>query len=81
MEEEEERDQLAAKRNRADIITFTEEQAAELAKTSPGEEASVSEKVSPLVLLPPLTSPPPHRHRGHARGGESCHVQYQSKVD
>ncbi|XP_046907292.1 zinc finger protein 236-like isoform X2 [Hypomesus transpacificus] len=45
VEEEEERDQLAAKRNRADIITFTEEQAAELAKTSPGEEASVSEKV------------------------------------
>ena len=49
---------MATKRNRADIITFTEEQAAELAKTSPGEEASVSEKVSPpLPRGAPETSP------------------------
>ncbi|KAL0984694.1 hypothetical protein UPYG_G00145470 [Umbra pygmaea] len=44
-EEEEEGEQVVMKRNRADIITFTEEQAAELAKNDPGDEASVSEKV------------------------------------
>uniref|UniRef100_A0AAR2JM51 C2H2-type domain-containing protein n=1 Tax=Pygocentrus nattereri TaxID=42514 RepID=A0AAR2JM51_PYGNA len=33
------------KRNRAGIITFTEEQTAELAKRDPGDDASVSEKV------------------------------------
>uniref|UniRef100_A0A3B3TGJ5 Zinc finger protein 236 n=1 Tax=Paramormyrops kingsleyae TaxID=1676925 RepID=A0A3B3TGJ5_9TELE len=33
------------KRNRTDIITFTEEQAAELARNEPSEDASVSEKV------------------------------------
>ncbi|XP_048848469.1 zinc finger protein 236-like isoform X2 [Brienomyrus brachyistius] len=35
----------AHKRNRTDIITFTEEQAAELARNEPSEDASVSEKV------------------------------------
>uniref|UniRef100_A0A8C8EST9 C2H2-type domain-containing protein n=1 Tax=Oncorhynchus tshawytscha TaxID=74940 RepID=A0A8C8EST9_ONCTS len=44
-EEEEESEQTVMKRNRANIITFTEEQAEELAKNDPGDEASVSEKV------------------------------------
>ncbi|CAB1333607.1 unnamed protein product [Coregonus sp. 'balchen'] len=44
-EEEEEGEQTVMKRNRANIITFTEEQAEELAKNDPGDEASVSEKV------------------------------------
>ncbi|XP_028971587.2 zinc finger protein 236 isoform X1 [Esox lucius] len=44
-EDEEDCEQVVMKRNRADIITFTEEQAAELAKNDPGDEASVSEKV------------------------------------
>lgn len=48
MEEEEEEDeeggQKASKRRGLEIITFTEEQAAELAK-DPGEEASVSERI------------------------------------
>ncbi|KAM6967611.1 zinc finger protein 236 [Aplochiton taeniatus] len=43
--DEEVEHELLSKRNRSDIITFTEEQAAELAKKDPGEEASVSEKV------------------------------------
>uniref|UniRef100_A0A8C7LUE2 Zinc finger protein 236 n=1 Tax=Oncorhynchus mykiss TaxID=8022 RepID=A0A8C7LUE2_ONCMY len=44
-EEEEEGEQTVMKRNRANIITFTEEQAEQLAKNDPGDEASVSEKV------------------------------------
>ncbi|XP_066507917.1 zinc finger protein 236-like [Hoplias malabaricus] len=44
-EEDSGADPSAAKRNRAGIITFTEEQAAELAKRDPGLDASVSEKV------------------------------------
>uniref|UniRef100_A0A8C7LPF8 Zinc finger protein 236 n=1 Tax=Oncorhynchus mykiss TaxID=8022 RepID=A0A8C7LPF8_ONCMY len=43
--EEEEGEQTVMKRNRANIITFTEEQAEQLAKNDPGDEASVSEKV------------------------------------
>uniref|UniRef100_A0AAQ5YA70 C2H2-type domain-containing protein n=1 Tax=Amphiprion ocellaris TaxID=80972 RepID=A0AAQ5YA70_AMPOC len=43
-EDEEEGDQKASKRRGLEIITFTEEQAAELAK-DPGEEASVSERI------------------------------------
>lgn len=43
-EEEEEGDQKSLKRRVMEIITFTEEQAAELAK-DPGEEASVSERI------------------------------------
>lgn len=45
-EEDEEGDQKASKRRGLglEIITFTEEQAAELAK-DPGEEASVSERI------------------------------------
>lgn len=38
-------DHSTMKRNRAGIITFTEEQTAELAKREPGDNASVSEKV------------------------------------
>ncbi|XP_061116663.1 zinc finger protein 236-like isoform X1 [Conger conger] len=44
-EEDEGSDRLAAKRNRTGIITFTEEQTAELAKREPHDGASVSEKV------------------------------------
>ncbi|XP_028985325.1 zinc finger protein 236-like isoform X2 [Betta splendens] len=43
-EDEEEGDQKSLKRRGLEIITFTEEQAAELAK-DPGEEASVSERI------------------------------------
>uniref|UniRef100_A0A8C4DK37 Zinc finger protein 236 n=1 Tax=Dicentrarchus labrax TaxID=13489 RepID=A0A8C4DK37_DICLA len=43
-EEDEEGDQKTSKRRGLEIITFTEEQAAELAK-DPGEEASVSERI------------------------------------
>uniref|UniRef100_A0A3Q1FY96 Zinc finger protein 236 n=1 Tax=Acanthochromis polyacanthus TaxID=80966 RepID=A0A3Q1FY96_9TELE len=43
-EDEEEGDQKTSKRRGPEIITFTEEQAAELAK-DPGEEASVSERI------------------------------------
>ncbi|XP_071758573.1 zinc finger protein 236 [Centroberyx gerrardi] len=43
-EEDEEGEQRTPKRRVMDIITFTEEQAAELAK-DPGEEASVSERI------------------------------------
>uniref|UniRef100_A0A3Q3LDE8 Zinc finger protein 236 n=1 Tax=Labrus bergylta TaxID=56723 RepID=A0A3Q3LDE8_9LABR len=43
-EEEEDGEQKASKRRNLEIITFTEEQAAELAK-DPGEEASVSERI------------------------------------
>ncbi|KAM9807354.1 zinc finger protein 236-like isoform X3 [Syngnathus typhle] len=43
-EDEEEGDQKTSKRRGMEIITFTEEQAAELAK-DPGEEASVSERI------------------------------------
>ena len=43
-DEEEEGEQRATKRRSLDIITFTEEQAAMLAK-DPGKEASVSERV------------------------------------
>lgn len=43
--DEEVEHEMLSKRNRSDIITFTEEQTAELAKKDPGEEASVSEKV------------------------------------
>uniref|UniRef100_A0A668AVE7 Zinc finger protein 236 n=1 Tax=Myripristis murdjan TaxID=586833 RepID=A0A668AVE7_9TELE len=43
-EEEEDGEQRSSKRRGIDIITFTEEQAAELAK-DPGEEASVSERI------------------------------------
>uniref|UniRef100_A0A3Q3IK56 Zinc finger protein 865 n=1 Tax=Monopterus albus TaxID=43700 RepID=A0A3Q3IK56_MONAL len=43
-EEEEEGEQKSSKRRGLEIITFTEEQAAELAK-DPGEEASVSERI------------------------------------
>ncbi|XP_034031282.1 zinc finger protein 236-like [Thalassophryne amazonica] len=43
-EEEEEEQQKVSKRRSMDIITLTEEQAAELAK-DPGEEASVSERI------------------------------------
>lgn len=43
-EEEEEAGQKSSKRRGLEIITFTEEQAAELAK-DPGEEASVSERI------------------------------------
>lgn len=43
-ENEEESEQKTAKRRGMEIITFTEEQAAELAK-DPGEEASVSERI------------------------------------
>ncbi|XP_030637946.1 zinc finger protein 236 [Chanos chanos] len=44
-DEEEGSERLVTKRNRAGIITFTEEQTAELAKRAPGDGASVSEKV------------------------------------
>lgn len=44
-EEEDGGDVPANKRSRSDIITFTEEQAAELARNEPSEDASVSEKV------------------------------------
>uniref|UniRef100_A0A3P8VUU0 Zinc finger protein 236 n=1 Tax=Cynoglossus semilaevis TaxID=244447 RepID=A0A3P8VUU0_CYNSE len=44
VEEEEESDQKLAKRRGMEIITFTKEQAEELAK-DPGEEASVSERI------------------------------------
>ncbi|KAL2084641.1 hypothetical protein ACEWY4_020159 [Coilia grayii] len=44
-EEEDGYSRAGGKRNRAGIITFTEEQAAELAKREPGEGASLSEKV------------------------------------
>uniref|UniRef100_A0A7N8X0R0 Zinc finger protein 236 n=1 Tax=Mastacembelus armatus TaxID=205130 RepID=A0A7N8X0R0_9TELE len=43
-EEEDESEQKSSKRRALEIITFTEEQAAELAK-DPGEEASVSERI------------------------------------
>lgn len=43
-EDEEDAGQKASKRRGLEIITFTEEQAAELAK-DPGEEASVSERI------------------------------------
>ncbi|KAK2910564.1 zinc finger protein 236-like isoform X1 [Channa argus] len=43
-EEDEEGEQKSSKRRSLEIITFTEEQAAELAK-DPGEEASVSERI------------------------------------
>ncbi|KAM3872736.1 zinc finger protein 236 [Diretmus argenteus] len=43
-EDEEEEGEQRSKRRSLDIITFTEEQAAELAK-DPGEEASVSERI------------------------------------
>lgn len=43
-EEEEEAGQKTSKRRGLEIITFTEEQAAELAK-DPGEEASMSERI------------------------------------
>lgn len=43
-ENEEESEQKTSKRRGMEIITFTEEQAAELAK-DPGEEASVSERI------------------------------------
>uniref|UniRef100_A0A673A1B1 Zinc finger protein 236 n=1 Tax=Sphaeramia orbicularis TaxID=375764 RepID=A0A673A1B1_9TELE len=43
-DEDEESDQKLSKRRGLEIITFTEEQAAELAK-DPGEEASVSERI------------------------------------
>ncbi|KAM3614930.1 uncharacterized protein V6R79_020939 [Siganus canaliculatus] len=43
-EEEEDGEQKTSKRRGLEIITFTEEQAAELAK-DPGEEASVSERI------------------------------------
>ncbi|XP_066572159.1 zinc finger protein 236 isoform X1 [Amia ocellicauda] len=45
IEEEENPDRVVLKRNRTGIITFTEEQTAELAKTEPREDATVSEKV------------------------------------
>lgn len=44
-EEEDGYGRSGTKRNRAGIITFTEEQAAELAKQEPGDGASLSEKV------------------------------------
>ncbi|XP_018605792.1 zinc finger protein 236 isoform X1 [Scleropages formosus] len=44
-EDEEVTDRVQPKRTRADIITFTEEQTAELARNEPGDDASVSEKV------------------------------------
>uniref|UniRef100_A0A8B9J3S2 Zinc finger protein 236 n=1 Tax=Astyanax mexicanus TaxID=7994 RepID=A0A8B9J3S2_ASTMX len=44
-EEDSGTEQSMMKRNRAGIITFTEEQTAELAKREPGDSASVSEKV------------------------------------
>lgn len=44
MEEDEDADQKMSKRRGLEIITFTEEQTAELAK-DPGEEASVSERI------------------------------------
>lgn len=43
-EEDVEGDQKTSKRRSMEIITFTEEQTAELAK-DPGEEASVSERI------------------------------------
>lgn len=43
-ENDEESEQKTSKRRGMEIITFTEEQAAELAK-DPGEEASVSERI------------------------------------
>ncbi|KAG9342777.1 hypothetical protein JZ751_015643, partial [Albula glossodonta] len=45
VEEEEGSDRILPKRNRTGIITFTEEQTAELAKRKPRDGASVSEKV------------------------------------
>lgn len=44
VEEDEDADQKMSKRRGLEIITFTEEQTAELAK-DPGEEASVSERI------------------------------------
>lgn len=44
MEDDEDADQKMSKRRGLEIITFTEEQTAELAK-DPGEEASVSERI------------------------------------
>nr|XP_015212650.1 PREDICTED: zinc finger protein 236 isoform X2 [Lepisosteus oculatus] len=44
-EEEENAERVVLKRNRTGIITFTEEQTAELAKAEPREDATVSEKV------------------------------------
>lgn len=43
-DDDEDGDQKSSKRRGMEIITFTEEQAAELAK-DPGEEASVSERI------------------------------------
>uniref|UniRef100_A0AAY4EIS5 C2H2-type domain-containing protein n=1 Tax=Denticeps clupeoides TaxID=299321 RepID=A0AAY4EIS5_9TELE len=45
IEDEDTLEQVASKRTRIGIITFTEEQTAELAKSDLGDEASLSEKV------------------------------------